>query len=163
METLVFQGTIEDGIGRYVELHVPGRDEIAQAPEDWPRVLCKGSLNVRVLRTAYPAAFAAHGLPNQVSSLDKSCFPCCFEIAHHQFGNNWLSPTATEPKGGSAQVWRASLEANGHRVACWVLRRYGSTLPDVLELLSEHYLRDTYGLKTNQLAIVMLHPGAQAL
>ncbi len=156
MDTLVFRGTIEDGKGEYVELHVPGRDEIPQAPEDWPRVLCKGSFNVRIFPTGYPTVFSARGLSHLVASLDSGCFPCCFEIAHHQFGNNRLSPTVTEPKRGSAQVWRALLEANEHRIVCWVLRRYGSTLTDVLELLSEHHLRDKYHLKTSQTAIVTL-------
>ncbi len=159
----MFHGMIQDGIRKYVELYVPGRDEIAQAPEDWPRVLCKGSLNVGVRPDGYPPLFSARGLPNQVSSLDEDCFPCCFKIEQHQFRNNRLSPTDAEPKRGTAQVWRASLEADGQQIACWVLRRYGSTLTTVLELLSEHHLRNTYGLKNGQLATVTLQSGALAV
>ena len=76
METLIFHGVIQDGIHRHSELYVPGRSEIAQASEDWPRALCKGSLNVGIRSDGYPAIFPALGLPNQVSSLDEDCFPC---------------------------------------------------------------------------------------
>jgi len=163
VEILIFHGMIQGGIRKYVELYVPGRDEIAQASEDWPRVLCKGSLNVGVRPDGYPPLFSARGLSNQVSSLDEDCFPCCFKIEQRQFRNNRLSPTEAEPKRGTAQVWRASLEADGQQIACWVLRRYGSTLTTVLELLSEHHLRNTYGFKNGQLATVTLQSGAPAV
>ncbi len=156
-DTLVFHGVIAKGAGRYVGLHVPGREEISQAPADWPLILCKGSLNVRVHPGGYPALFSTRGLPNKVSSLDQNCFPCCFEIAHDQFGNNQLVPTAANRRRGNAQVWRAYLDVNDRRVACWVLRRYGSTLVDVLELLSEEHLRQTYRLADDQPAIVTLY------
>ena len=157
---MVFHGVIAKGVSRYVGLEVPGRDEISQPPADWPLVLCKGSLNVRVHSSGYPALFSTRGLPNKVSSLDQNCFPCCFEIAYDQFGNNQLAPTAADPRRGCAQVWRASLDVNDRRIACWVLRRYGSALVDVLELLSEEHLRETYGLADDQPAIVTLYSGA---
>jgi hypothetical protein len=139
---------------------VPGKDEISQAPADWPLVLFKGSLNVCVHPIGYPSLFSTRELPNRVSTLDQNCFPCCFEIRYDQFEDNQLKPTAADPRRGGAQVWRASLDANGHRIVCWVLRRYGSTLLDVLEVLSEEGLRATYGLDDNQPAIVALHAGA---
>ena len=157
---MVFQGVIAEGIGKYADLHVPGKHQIGQAPADWPVVLCKGSLNVRVNPDGYPAFFAMRALPNKVATLDQHCFPSCFEIAYNQFGNNQLRPTAADTRRGSAQVWRARLEANGHQVSCWVLRRYGSALVDVLEVLSDRHLRQTYGLANNQHAIVTLYAGA---
>jgi hypothetical protein len=159
LDTLIFHGVIAKGIGKYVDLHVPGRDEI-KASTDWPVVLWKGSLNVRVNPDGYPALFTTRGLPNEVASLDRNCFPSCFEIAYDQFGNNQLLPTAAESRRGTAQVWRARLEANDHEVPCWVLRRYSSALVDVLELLSDRHLRQTYGLVDDQRAIVTLHAGA---
>ena len=160
METLIFHGVIQDGIHKYSELYVPGRSEITQAPEDWPRALCKGSLNVGIRSDGYPAIFSVRGLPNQVSSLDTECFPCCFKIEQDQFQNNLITPTDAYPKRGSAQVWRASLEADRQPIACWVLRRYGSTLTTVLEILSEHHLRNTYGFKNGQPVSVALQSGA---
>jgi hypothetical protein len=160
LDTLIFHGVIAKGVGKYAELHVPGKNEIDQVPADWPLVLCKGSLNVRVNPSGYPAFFATRGLPNKVSSLDQNCFPSCFQIAHDRFGNNQLRPTTTDPRRGTAQVWRASLDANGHHIACWVLRRYGSALVDVLELLSDKHLRQKYGLADDQHAIVTLYAGA---
>lgn len=75
-------------------------------------------------------------------------------------GNNQLRPTATDSRRGTAQVWRASLDVNGQRIGCWVLRRYGSALVDVLELLSDKHLRQTYGLADNEDAIVTLYSSA---
>jgi hypothetical protein len=154
MEPIVFKGHIAKGVGRYVELHVPGRDEIPQAPSDWPKVLCKGSLNVQIAPDGYPLLFNEKGLQNSTKSLDANCYPCTFEIAQHEFRNNKLAPNAAMPKRGSAQVWRAVLKANGHDIECWVLRRYGSGLADQLELLSEKHLRTEYELKDGQAAIV---------
>ena len=37
---------------------MPGRDQISQAPADWPLILFKGSLNVRVEPNGYPALFS---------------------------------------------------------------------------------------------------------
>jgi CTP-dependent riboflavin kinase len=161
--TLVFDGAVASGIGKHADLHVPGRGQISQAPADWPLILFKGSLNVRIEPNGYPAFFSNRGLTNKVSTLDQNCFPCSFEIRYDQFGNNQLTPTAACHRRGSAQVWRAFLDANNHRIACWVLRRYGSTLIDVLELVSDKSLRATYGLEDNQRAIVVLQSGASAI
>ncbi len=126
MNVIRFSGLIGDGVGRYVELHVPGRNEIPQAPPDWPITLQKGSLNVRINSDGYPSLFAELGLPNSVRSLDKNPFPPAFEIAQHEFGNNQLRPEPSMPHKGSAQVWRATLKSGEQHHACWVLRRYGS-------------------------------------
>ena len=159
----MFNGVVARGIGKHADLHVPGRHHISQAPAEWPLILFKGSLNVRILPNGYPASFADRGLPNKVSALDQNCFPCCFEIRYDQFGNNQLTPTAAYRRRGSAQVWRAFLDVNNHRITCWALRRYGSTLVDVLELVSDKGLRATYGLDDNQAATVVLQSGAAAI
>jgi hypothetical protein len=159
MNVISFNGVIGDGVGRYVELHVPGRDEIPQAPVDWPTTLHKGSLNVRVSPDGYPALFAELGLPNSVRSLDKKPFPATFEIAQQEFSNNQLRAEPNMPHKGSAQVWRAILKASGHEYPCWVLRRYGSGVGEQLELLSDVHMRSTHQLVNGQVVVVTLERG----
>jgi hypothetical protein len=159
MNTISFRGVICRGVGRHVELHVPGKDEIRQAPTDWPTILEGGSLNVRIASDGYPALFAALNLPKSVLSLDKRPFPATFEIARHEFGNNRLGPKLGMPEGGSAQVWRAILTACGHDRPCWVLRRYGSSVGEQLELLSHVPMRSTYQLEDGQTVVVTLERG----
>jgi CTP-dependent riboflavin kinase len=158
MDPIVFKGCIVKGIGQHTTLSVPGRNDITQAPTDWPTKLCPGSLNVRVVPDGYPTLFKEKGLAETTKSLDKDCYPCTFQIAQPEFGNNRLTPTSGNPRRGSAQVWRALLSANGDNINCWVLRRYGSGLSDQLELVSEIHLRTKYGLRDGHAAIVALRP-----
>lgn len=160
MNSISFKGVIGDGVGRHVELHVPGREEIAQAPTDWPVTLQKGSLNVRIVAEGYPSQFATLGLPNNVQSLDMKQFPPAFEIAQSQLGNNQLKPLAGMPHRGSAQVWRATLLAQGKEHPCWVLRRYGSGVGEQLELLSEVHMRSAFQLVNGQSVVVTLQRGS---
>jgi hypothetical protein len=157
--SIKFSGVIVKGVGRYVELHVPGRDEIHQAPSDWPITLQKGSLNVRISPDGYPSLFAELGLPNSIKSLDQRPFPPTFEIAQHEFGNNQLRPEPSMPDKGSAQVWRAKLTSGEISYACWVLRRHGSGVGEQLELLSEVHLRTTLQLVCGQSVVVTLERG----
>jgi len=159
MTRISFSGVIVDGVGRHVELRVPGRGEISQAPSDWPVTLQKGSLNVRIARDGYPDLFAALGLPKSVQSLDVRPFPAAFEIAQDEFGNNRLMPEPNLPRKGSAQVWRARLASQGHEHPCWVLRRYGSRVGEQLELLSELYMRSAFQLVNGQSVVVTLERG----
>jgi hypothetical protein len=159
MNSISFSGVIGDGVGKYVELHVPGREEISQAPSDWPVTLQKGSLNVRIAPEGYPRLFATLGLPNSVRSLDLRPFPSAFEIAQDEFGNNMLKPEPGLPHKGSAQVWRAILAWHAHEHRCWVLRRYGSGVREQLELLSDLHMRSAFQLVTGQSVIVTLERG----
>ena len=140
----IFKGQISKGIGRHVELYVPGRDELENCHPDWPRKLQPGSLNVRISPDGYPDIFNEAGHRLTVKSLDNRIIKCAFEIPHISFGNNLLLPTKQKPTRGTAQVWSVLLEANGHSVPCWVLRRIGSGLGDVLEVVSHLYLRATF-------------------
>ena len=146
MESIAFEGKIDSGVGRHVELQVPGRDELPQAPKDWPSVLCKGSLNVRIKPEGYPELFEELGLPKTTKSLDQRPIKCSFEIGQSEFGNNKLAPMDAMPHRGSAQVWCAVLTITDQDIACWVLRRYGSGLRDQLEIVSDVHLRTEYGL-----------------
>ncbi len=155
-----FSGAICDGVGRHVELHVPGRNEISQAPSDWPVTLQKGSLNVRIAPEGYPELFVTLGVPNRVRSLDSRAFPSAFEIAQHEFGNNRLKPDPDMPHKGSAQVWRAILAWQARKHDCWVLRRYGSGVGEQLELLSDLHMRSAFDLVSGQPVIVTLVRGS---
>jgi hypothetical protein len=161
-ETLTFEGIIRSGKGKYAELQIPGRSQIAQAPLDWPETLFKGSLNVLVHPRGYPSLFAERKLPNSTTSLDAECFPPAFVIRHDEIGNNRLRPEPSNPKKGSARVWRALLRANGCEIRCWVVRRYGSGLKEQLELLSQEHLRSRYSLQNGHRATVMLSYTADA-
>jgi CTP-dependent riboflavin kinase len=154
MNSIVFKGVVTNGVGQHVELYVPGRDEISQAPSDWPTVLCKGSLNIQIAADGYPPIFKEWGLQDSAKSLDAKRFPCAFEVAQREFGNNKLVPNAEMLHRGSAQVWRAVLSANDQNIKCWVLRRYGSGLAKQLELLSDKHLRNEYGLQDGQAVVV---------
>ena len=156
IDELVFQGYIDSGVGRYVELHVPGRDELAHAPADWPTVLCKGSLNVRVPPEGFPEALRERSIAPAVSSLDLGFFAPAFEIEQAQFGNNRLTPTPAMPRRGAAQVWRAVLATGVHHIRCWVLRRFGAGVGDQLEILSDVHLRTEFGCADGQSAQVRL-------
>ena len=158
MEAIEFKGKVGSGVGKYVELHVPGRGELPQSPDDWPWVLCKGSLNIHVDPDGYPELFDEIGLPRTTRSLDQKPIACSFEIGQSEFGNNKLQPTETMPQRGAAQVWRAILIANEQKIACWVVRRYGSGLRDQLEVVSDLHLRTAYGLVDGQDAQLCLYP-----
>lgn len=159
MSDFSFRGTIADGIGKFVQLHVPGRAELANAPADWPDVLEKGSLNVKIASDGYPQKFVEGGLPNTTKSLDQRPCPAAFEIAQNQFGNNRLEATHQMPHRGSAQVWRAVLHTDAEVYPCWVLRRYGSGLHDQLELLSHEKIRDALNLQNGQPVVVVFQTG----
>ena len=111
MDELIFIGNVINGIGQHVELVVPGRNEISGAPADWPERLCPGSLNILV--SAYPREFAARGIPETTKSSDISGFLPVLTIARAGMKKNRLMPLADKPVRGAAQVWRATLEANG--------------------------------------------------
>ncbi len=129
------------GVGQHFTLLVPGRSALSSAPVDWPEALYPGSLNVRI--DEYPDGFRQHGLTNRVIELDRGWFAPEFEILRGQFGNNRLEPRPGVPRGGDAQVWRAtlSLPGTGTRQECWVLRRFGSQVGEQLEFVAGRRLR----------------------
>ena len=155
MKELAFGGVVGTGVGRHATLFVPGRDAMPEVPDDWPRKLYPGSLNVRVDK--YPAGFQEHGLANQVDALDRGRFSPAFEIPRGQLGNNSLRPRPRVPRGGDAQVWRARIvaEVGGQVVVCWALRRFGSRVGEQLEFVSDRRLRDD-GLRDGQRVLAVL-------
>lgn len=137
MDELVFTGKVVNGIGKHSELVVPGKSAFQNAPDDWPAKLCPGSLNARI--TGYPPEFATRRLALSTKTLDIAGFLPAFTIPQAQMGNNKLIPIPAMPVRGTAQLWRALLDANGQSAKCWVLRRFGSGLADQLELVSDIY------------------------
>jgi hypothetical protein len=156
MKEFEFRGVITNGVGKHVELHVPGKSEIEHSHAKWPGELHKGSLNVRISKDGYPDLFDELHLEKSTRSLDSKCIPATFEIGQAQFGNNQLRATAEMPHRGSAQVWQANLKTPEKNIACWVLRRYGSGLRDQLELVSDVHLRTKYQLENGTEVIVAL-------
>lgn len=117
-------------------------------PMDWPETLFPGSLNVRVAH--FPKEFAARGLQPSAKALDTAGFAPEFMIRQELMLNNKLTATPSMPQRGTAQIWRASLEAADQQAPCWVLRRFGSGLDDQIELVSSASLRELMGLPCEQ-------------
>ena len=146
MEKLVFVGEIIKGRSGHATLWVPGRNDLETAPSDWPERLYAGSLNVLIPPTGYPQQMQARGIPLTVKSLDVAGCKPEFTIPQHLMRHNMLTATDAMPHRGTAQVWRAILFADGHTIACWVLRRLGSGLEHELELVSGEGIRCSYEL-----------------
>lgn len=151
-----FKGKITDGIGKHVELVVPGREDLESAPADWPVKLQPGSLNILVDTSGYPEAFVSMPLGCSVANLDDDCLPPVFQIPRDKMHNNKLTPTPESPRRGTGQVWRATLTTDMVKIDCWVLRRIGSGFVDKLELVSHEHLRNTYNLQNDQHVTVIL-------
>ena len=149
MKTLIFQGTVNTGIGKHVNLVIPGRNTLADAPADWPEILQPGSLNILIHNNGYPAEFAQLQPDKKVKNLDSKRFVPAFTIPHDQMQNNLLKPCAEMPDKGTAQVWRATLrlEANSVSHTAWVHRRLGSGIGRQLELVSDIHLRNALSLE----------------
>jgi hypothetical protein len=156
MDELDFHGYIAAGSGRHNELVIPGRLQMPAAPADWPERLHPGSLNVRLFRDRLPPALSAGGRRATVEIFDLELFQPEFEIPHDRIGNNSFG-RERGPRGGDAQVWRASLFVDGERVdtpQCWVLRRFGSRVGEQLELVSGARLRDVTLLADGRVVVV---------
>jgi hypothetical protein len=144
LDELTFEGAVVGGLGRFgLEIGVPGRAQLPDAPEDWPESLARGTLNFRVHELA--ASLRDRGWPD-IQRFDRREFAAAFEIPHNALRSNTLGPEPGAPEKGRAQVWRARLEAEQRAASCWVLRRIGSGYADVLELVSGQRLREEIGL-----------------
>ncbi len=148
MKTLTFRGTIGTGVGKHVNLVIPGSSDLADAPVDWPERLQPGSLNIRIHAGGYPAEFSQVPPVKKVKHLDSKQFPPAFTIPHDQMSGNTLTPREDMPEKGTAQVWRAVLRINASSVSrsTWVLRRIGSRVGEQLELVSDNQLRTALSL-----------------
>ena len=145
--TLIFKGQVIKARGGHTKLLVPGRQEIADAPLDWPLRLFPGSLNVLISPNGYPNEVIGRGIAPTVRFLDSASFRPAFSIAQSLMQNNLLNPENTRmTKGGTAHVWRCDLYAREQQIHCWILRRIGSGLARELEIVSSEGIRLTYNL-----------------
>ena len=69
-----YKGTIINGHGAHSGLGVPGRSNLQNVPDDWPKVLAQGSLNILVSSSGYPDLYNRLGIPSRVSMLDTGFF-----------------------------------------------------------------------------------------
>ena len=158
MRTLIFKGQIRSGVGRHVELGIPGRDALINAPLEWPEKLQPGSLNIGVHSDGYPEELIEYRDFEGVITLDRKLIPPAFLIPREYMKNNKLRSDPDMPDRGVAQVWRATLivESAFESYPVWVLRRLGSRVGEQLELVSEVHLRDTLSLQDGMSVTVAL-------
>lgn len=159
MKTLVFHGKVRTGIGAHAKLVFPGRNELLNAPSDWPKTLHPGSLNITINDDGYPSEFAKLQTQDKVKNLDSKIFPPAFTIPHAKIKNNTLKPCSEMSDKGTAQAWRANLkpEASDSSHFVWIIRRFGSGLGKQLEIVSEVHLRNALLLKDGTKVTVELH------
>ena len=146
---LEFFGTVKDGVGRFSkQLVVPGRESLPTSIRDWPEALYPGTLNVQV--SSYPDSYLDRFGSADVRHLDSRAWRPEIELPFDAIVGNTLPPTAKNPDRGRAQVWRASLQRadSGDGALCWVLRRIGSGLHQVLEIVSDRRLREVLGIQS---------------
>ena len=157
---LEFKGQITTGVGRYSNMVIPGREELPEAPADWPTKLCPGSFNVVI--DEYPKGFTPPaGRSGGVYKLDDGSYAPEFVIPGQLIVNNGLKYNG-EP--ASAQVWRARLHvvSRSEDIDCWVLRRFGSNVGsggipgNVLEIVSEDHLRNLHDLHEDGEPVVVV-------
>ncbi|MCB9991628.1 MAG: hypothetical protein H6867_09740 [Rhodospirillales bacterium] len=150
--SLIFKGTVEDGLGRYSSLRFPGSQEINGAPKDWPgpKQMTPGSLNCHV--TDFAANFkTAVEKGMAVLQLDHDLLRPAFTVPADLIKNNSLRPApGMHPRRGDANVWRCAVEnlESGISFDAWLVRRIGSAYSDIIELMSSQKLRPAYDLES---------------
>lgn len=157
-EYLEFDCKISNGMGMYSELEFPEHPL-------WPEKMHSGSLNASIKSNGFPAELETLGQNGHgVQKLDNGRFSSLFNIAQKDIGNNSLTPTRENPERGTAQVWACQVEVEGTTKAfnAWAVRRIGSAYYNVLELMSDKHLRDTYSLENGMSVKIKLFKGDQA-
>jgi len=158
MKKLTFSVGIKSGVGRHVELGIPGRRILVAAPLDWPDQLQPGSLNIGIHEDGYPRELTDNPNFSGVKLFDQGLFPPAFLILRDDMRNNKLRARLEMPDRGTAQVWRAVLCVEGvtDPYPAWVLRRLGSRVGEQLELVSDVHLKDTLSLENGMNVTVIL-------
>lgn len=165
--TLTFQCVVQGGEGRFSRLVFPGKNDVANAPADWPELVQPGSLNCRVVE--FPHEFdAVAGAGDRIQKLDKAggTFPPVFAIPREDIQNNSVAPRhpGHDPRMGIAQAWRCAVrnEDTGEEFTAWHVRRVDGTYPKfhgVIELVADRKLRDAHALHDDtRLTITMFSP-----
>src|SRR6266404_1919559 len=151
MRKLEFIGTLQAN-KRTQEIVIPGRDDLFLKPEDWPRQLAPGLLNVEV--NSFPEGFDEVGKGDGLEKLDEGKFRAALAIPQRLIAGNPVKPDPDHPTRGFAQVWRAELQviATGQAGTCWMFRIIDSDMPSQLELVAEDHLRSRLNL-SNGMAV----------
>lgn len=153
-----FKGKIISGQGDHYDLGIPGKNELSHAPEDWPKTLCPGSLNVEISIEDLPKELDNLGQGTLIKKLDNGILKPTFVIEQKAILNNTIGPKGPVKGRGDAQVWRAKIivEKSKEIYDCWVLRRLDSEMTKHIELVSDKYLRETLKLSDGDRVLVSL-------
>jgi hypothetical protein len=143
MRKLEFIGTVQ---AKKQELVIPGRDDLFLKPEDWPRQLAPGLLNVHI--NGFPEGFDEIGKGDGLQRLDQGKFKAELVIPQRKIAGSTLKPDADHPTRGFVQVWRADLQVvpTGQTTRCWALRVIGSDALRQIDLVAEEDLRSRLNL-----------------
>jgi hypothetical protein len=149
MRKLVFIGRVRTGNGRFAQdMVIPGRDNLFLKPDDWPRQLAPGTLNVLVNDDGFPAGFDEIGKGEGLTKLDEGKFGRALLISPWKIAGNTIKYDSDNPTRGMGEIWRAELQviATGQTTKCWMFRRIGSDLTSEIELVAEENLRTRLNL-----------------
>jgi hypothetical protein len=143
MRKLEFMGTVQ---ANTQEMVIPGRDDLFLKPDDWPRQLAPGLLNVLV--TGFPEEFDEIGKGEGLERLDARKFRPTLVIPQRKIAGNTLTPDSDHPTRGFAEVWRAEIQviATGQATTCWMVRIIGSDATRNIQLVAEEDLRSRLNL-----------------
>ncbi len=153
---LVFHGSPKKGAGKFsIELVIPGRNELADAPPDWPEYLQPGTLNIFVQQL--PPTIPDH---ENTAWFDLGEFSPAVIIPSNLIQNNTLPATPELPQRGTGQAWRVVMRTGTKlEIHCWMFRRIGSRMPNRIELVSECCLRDLDGVTENHPVTLTIFEG----
>jgi hypothetical protein len=143
MRKLDFHGMVQAGTE---EIVLPGQDDLFLKPEDWPKQLAPGILNIEV--TGFPAGFEDIGNGDGLGRLDEGKFRPSLVIPQRLIAGSTIKPDADHPTRGFASVWQADLQviATAQEMSSWAFRILGSTNTSVLGLVAEDDLRSRLDL-----------------
>ena len=143
MRKLDFQGMVQASTEGIV---LPGRDDLFLKPEDWPKQLAQGILNIEI--SSFPEKFEDIGKGDGLGRFDDGKFRPALVIPQRLIAGSTLKPDADHPTRGFAQVWQADLKviATDQEMSCWAFRILGSTNTSVLGLVAEDDLRSRLDL-----------------
>ena len=149
MRKLEFIGTMQTGRCRFAhEMVIPGRDSLFLKPDDWPRQLAPGTLNILVNDDGFPVGFEEIGKSEGLTKLDEGNFGRALLISPWKIAGNTIKDDSDNPTRGMGEIWRAELQviATGRATKCWMFRRIGSDITSEIELVAEENLRTRLSL-----------------